>query len=85
MSEQNDKKKISNEFVQNVKKWLEIDDTIKEIRVKTKQLTSEKKEREQVEAEGLKLKAEAEANASAKAAILAKLGITAEEAALLLS
>jgi len=47
MSEQNDKKKISNEFVQNVKKWLEIDDTIKEIRTKTKILTGEKKEREQ--------------------------------------
>lgn len=47
--------------------------------------TAEKKEREQVEAEGLKLKAEAEANATAKAVILAKLGITAEEAKLLLS
>jgi hypothetical protein len=47
MSEQSDKKKISNEFVQNVKKWLEIDDNIKEIRTKTKVLTSEKKEREQ--------------------------------------
>lgn len=41
------KKQVSNEFVQNVKKWLEIDDTIKEIRNKTKNLTSEKKEREQ--------------------------------------
>ena len=33
----------------------------------------------------LKQEAEAEANATAKAALLAKLGITAEEAALLLS
>lgn len=47
MSEQNDKKKVSPEFIQNVKKWLEIDDTIKEIRTKTKLLTSEKKEKEQ--------------------------------------
>jgi len=45
----------------------------------------EKKEREQVEAKGLKLKAEAEAKATAKADLLAKLGITAEEAKLLLS
>ena len=45
----------------------------------------EKKEREQVEVERLKRKAEAEANATAKAAILAKLGISAEEAKLLLS
>ena len=47
MADQSDKKKVSNEFIQNVKKWLEIDDTIKEIRVKTKLLTSEKKEKEQ--------------------------------------
>jgi len=47
MSEQNDKKKVSTEFIQNVKKWLEIDDTIKEIRIKTKLLTSEKKDKEQ--------------------------------------
>ena len=39
-------KKITPEFIQNVKKWLEIDDKIKEIRSKTKNLTTEKKERE---------------------------------------
>jgi hypothetical protein len=46
MSETESKKTISPEFIQNVKKWLEIDDTIKEIRGKTKNLTTEKKERE---------------------------------------
>ena len=46
MSETESKKSISPEFIQNVKKWLEIDDTIKEIRGKTKNLTTEKKERE---------------------------------------
>jgi len=30
MSEHTDTRKVSNEFIQNVKKWLEIDDTIKE-------------------------------------------------------
>ena len=47
MSEHTDTRKVSNEFIQNVKKWLEIDDTIKEIRTKTKLLTSEKKDKEQ--------------------------------------
>ena len=47
MSEHTDTRKVSNEFIQNVKKWLEIDDTIKEIRSKTKLLTSEKKDKEQ--------------------------------------
>jgi hypothetical protein len=46
MSETESKKAISPEFIQNVKKWLEIDDTIKEIRGRTKNLTAEKKERE---------------------------------------
>ena len=47
MSEHTDTRKVSNEFIQNVKKWLEIDDTIKEIRTRTKLLTSEKKDKEQ--------------------------------------
>jgi hypothetical protein len=40
-------KKVSPEFIQNVKKWLEIDDNIKDIRKSTKVLMTEKKEREQ--------------------------------------
>ena len=44
-----DKKKVSPEFVQNVKKWLEIDDKLKEIRQKVKLLTSDKKEKEEWE------------------------------------
>jgi len=40
-------KKVSAEFVESVKKWLEIDDAIKDIRNKTKKLTSDKKEKEQ--------------------------------------
>jgi hypothetical protein len=48
MSDTDEKKKtVSHEFIQNVKKWLEIDDAIKEMRNKNKILTSEKKEREQ--------------------------------------
>jgi len=46
---------------------------------------TEKKERESFLAEQQKLIAEAEAKATAKAALLSKLGITAEEAKLLLS
>ena len=46
---------------------------------------AEKKAREQAEADNLVRQAEAEAKATAKAALLSKLGITAEEAALLLS
>ena len=42
-------------------------------------------EREALEAKALILEAEAEAKATAKAALLSKLGITAEEARLLLS
>ena len=45
---------------------------------------AEKKEREKREADNLVRKAEAEAKATAKAALLNKLGITAEEAKLLL-
>lgn len=40
-------KKVSPEFIQNVKKWLEIDDQIKEIRKSNKVLMTNKKEKEQ--------------------------------------
>jgi len=46
---------------------------------------AEKKAREKLEADNLVRQAEAETNATAKAALLTKLGITAEEARLLLS
>lgn len=46
---------------------------------------AEKKLREQAEAEFAKTVAEAKANATAKAALLSKLGITEDEAKLLLS
>ena len=36
-------KKISEEFITSVKKYLEVDDILKEIKEKTKQLTNEKK------------------------------------------
>jgi hypothetical protein len=39
-------KKVSPEFIQNVKKWLEVDDALKSIRGQTKALNNEKKERE---------------------------------------
>jgi len=45
---------------------------------------SEKKAREKREADLLKAQAEAEAKAEARAAILDRLGLTAEEAAILL-
>ena len=45
----------------------------------------EKKEREKREADNLVREAEAKAKATAKASLLSKLGITAEEAQLLLS
>ena len=40
------KKQVSTEFVQHVRTYLEIDDKIREIRDKTKQLTKEKKHHE---------------------------------------
>ena len=46
---------------------------------------AEAKARKAAEAEAIAAQAEAEARATAKAALLSKLGITAEEAALLLS
>ena len=36
-------KKISQEFITNVKKYLEIDDLLKDIKEKTKKLTTDKK------------------------------------------
>ena len=45
-----EKKKVSAEFVQNVKRYLEVDDKLREIKEKTKSLTGEKKEREEFEA-----------------------------------
>ena len=41
-----EKKKVSPEFVQSVKKYIEVDDKLKEYKEKMKQLTSEKKDRE---------------------------------------
>ncbi len=41
-----EKKKISPEFVQSVKKYLEVDDKLREIKEKTKNLNAEKKEKE---------------------------------------
>jgi len=53
--------------------------------VEVEETAAEKKAREASVAEQVKRQAEAEAQATAKAALLSKLGITAEEAALLLS
>ena len=39
--------KVTKEFVNKVRKWIEIDDSIREIRVKTKELTTEKKQHEE--------------------------------------
>ena len=48
MSETNtEKKKVSPEFVQNVKKYLEIDDKIRELKEKIKIITADKKEKEE--------------------------------------
>ncbi len=46
MSETDNKKKVSPEFVNTVKKYLEIDDKLKEIRETIKKLTSDKKDKE---------------------------------------
>lgn len=42
-----EKKQVSAEFVSSVKKYLEADDKLREIREKTKALTSEKKNKEE--------------------------------------
>lgn len=42
-----DKKKVSAEFVNAVKKYLDVDDKLREIREKTKSLNLEKKEKEE--------------------------------------
>ena len=46
MSETENKKSVSPEFVNTVKKYLEIDDKLKEYRELIKKITSEKKEKE---------------------------------------
>lgn len=46
MTDTETQKKVSPEFIQNVKKWLEVDDALKSIRGQTKALNNEKKERE---------------------------------------
>lgn len=46
-SEDNVKKKVSAEFVQAVKKYLEVDDQLREIKEKTKNLNLEKKQQEE--------------------------------------
>jgi len=47
MSEEPERKKVSPEFIQAVKKYLEVDDILNEIKEKTKNLNIEKKENEQ--------------------------------------
>ena len=42
-----EKKKISKEFVEAVKRYLEVDDKLKEIKEKTKNLNTEKKQKEE--------------------------------------
>ena len=59
--------------------------TNEEIITQRDETSIEKKERETFEAEVAKAQAEAEAKATAKAALLAQLGITEEQAKLLLS
>ena len=60
-------------------------ETGEETIIEREETAQEKKEREAFIAKFEAEKAEAEAKATAKAALLAKLGITAEEAVLLLS
>jgi len=47
MSEEENKKTVSPEFVNTVKKYLEIDDKLKEYKEMLKKLTTEKKEKEE--------------------------------------
>ena len=46
MSETENKKTVSPEFINNVKKYLEVDDKLKEYREIIKKMTSDKKEKE---------------------------------------
>jgi hypothetical protein len=46
MSETENKKTVSSEFVNTVKKYLEVDDKLKEMRENIKKLTSDKKDKE---------------------------------------
>lgn len=59
--------------------------TSEETITEREETAAEKKEREAFIAKQAELEAEAKAKATAKAALLSKLGITAEEAVLLLS
>lgn len=59
--------------------------TGKETLTERDETAAEKKNREALEAQFAKEQAEAQTKATAKAALLTKLGITAEEAALLFS
>ena len=47
MSEQEDKKTVSPEFINTVKKYLELDDKLKESREIIKKMTSDKKDKEE--------------------------------------
>jgi len=46
-SEKSDKKKVSKEFVEAVKKYLDVDDKLRDIKEKTKNLNAEKKLKEE--------------------------------------
>ena len=46
-SEENIQGKVTNEFKKNVKKWVQIDDTIRDYRIKSKELLQEKKSYEE--------------------------------------
>ena len=46
-SDENVQEKVTNDFKKKVLKWLEIDDEIRSIRAKTKELTNEKKQYEE--------------------------------------
>ena len=46
-SEKSDKKKVSKEFVEAVKKYLDVDDKLRDIKEKTKNLNTEKKLKEE--------------------------------------
>jgi hypothetical protein len=62
-----------------------ITNEITEVELTNAEIAKNEKERKAFEAEQLVKKAEAEAKAAAKAALLAQLGITEEQAKLLLS
>ena len=47
MSEQNIQNKITEEFRKNVLKWITLDDSLRELRAKVKEITNEKKQYEE--------------------------------------